>query len=95
MKVNDILLAENVYSDMVYFLQVVKATKATVTVREIHACKRTGLPMAGKFKDYREPITKRVNDGRIRLGGWTSAELWDGKPVHNEHPMWGLNYNLY
>lgn len=95
MKPNDILIAENVYSNMVYFLQVVRATRATVTVREIHACKRTGLPMVGQFKDYHDPITKRVNDGRIRLGNWTSAELWDGTPVHNEHPMWGLNYNLY
>lgn len=95
MKPNDILLAENVYSDMVYFLQVVKATKATVTVREIYACKSTGLPLVGEFKEYHEPMTKKVNDGRIRLSTWASARLWDGKPVHNEHPMWGLNYNLY
>lgn len=95
MKLNDILLAHDVYSNMYYFLQVVKATKATVTVREIHACKRTGMPMVGEFKDYHDPITKRVNDGRISLGTWTGARLWDGKPVHEEHPMWGLNYNLY
>lgn len=95
MRPNDILLAENVYSDMVYFLQVIKATKATVTVREIYACRSTGLPMVGEFKEYHEPMTKRVNDGRIRLGDWTLAEPWDGKPVHNEHPIFGVNYNLF
>lgn len=95
MKTNDILLACNVFSDMYHFLQVVKATDKTVTVRRIYANKREGTPMVDMFVDDVEPMTKRVKDGRIRLSDWTSAEVWDGQPLCNEHPVWGLNYNLY
>lgn len=95
MKKNDILLAVNYYSDMYYFLQVVKATEKTVTVRRIYANKGTGTPCVGKFNEMDEPMNKRVSNGKIRLGDWTSATIWDGKPLNNVHPMWGKNYNLY
>lgn len=95
MKKNDILIACNLYCDMYYFLQVVRATKSTVTVREIYANKQKGIPVVGEFKDGKDEVTKRVKDGRINLGVWTTAELWDGSPLQNKHPMWGINYNLY
>ena len=95
MRTNDVLLAHDCYSDMYYFLQVTKVTAKTVTARRIYASRRTGLPLVGEFNEDHGPITKRVNDGRISLGTWTGARLWDGKPVHEEHPVWGLNYNLY
>lgn len=95
MKTNDILLAVNYYSNMYYFLQVVKATEKTVTVRRIISNKREGTPCVNEFDDEREPMTKRVNDGKIRLGDWTSAKKWDGKPLDEWSPMWGKNYNLY
>lgn len=95
MKLNDVLLAVDYYSDMYYFLQVTKVTAKTVTARRIYASRRTGTPLVGEFNEDHEPMTKKVNDGRIRLSTWASARLWDGKPVHNEHPIFGVNYNLY
>ena len=101
MKTNDILLACNVYSNYYYFLQVIKATERTVTVRRINSNKREGTPRPNDFLTeggyYESPEQKRRigNDGRIRLGDWTSAEAWDGQPLRNDHPMWGMNYNLY
>lgn len=95
MKANDILLACNVYSNMYYFLQVTKATDKTVTVRRIYANCSKGTPLVGMFREDEKPMTKRVRDGKIRLGDWSSAELWDGQPLQEKHPMWGINYNLY
>lgn len=94
MKTNDILLAYNFYSNYYYFLQVVKATDKTVTVRRIRANQRKGTPCPNEFHDER-PMNKRVKNGRISLSDWTSARVWDGQPLHEEHPMWGTNYNLY
>lgn len=96
MKANDILLAHNGYSDMYYFLQVVKATAKTVTLKRIYANHSKGTPCPNQFNDSHIELKKRVSDdGRVVLGGWTVAELWNGEPVQNKHPMWGLNYNLY
>jgi len=97
MKTNDILLAQDVYSNMYWFLQVVKATDQTVTVRRIKANRTNGMPLANEFREglFGHPMAKRVKNGRIRLGDWASAELWNGEPLHEEHPNWGLNYNLY
>ena len=97
MKANDILLAHNCYSNYYYFLQVVKATEKTVTVRRINANRRNGTPIPNDFGDYYESPEqrRRVDNGKIRLGDWTSAKVWDGKPLNEVHPVWGTNYNLY
>lgn len=96
MKTNDILLAHDGYSNMYYFLQVVKATAKTVTLKRIYANHSEGTPRPNEFNDYHIELKKRVReDGTVGLGGWTSAELWNGEPLHEEHPIWGLNYNLY
>ena len=96
MKTNDILLAHDCYSDMYWFMQVTKLTAKTVTMARIYSSARAGKPVVGEFTGEK-PITKRINaDGRsVHLGGWSGAELWDGKPLNNDHPMWGRNYNLY
>lgn len=95
MKKNDILLAVDYYSDMYYFLQVVKATDKTVTVRRINSNKAKGIPCPNEWNEWDgEPMNKRVSNGKIRLGSWTTAEPWDGKPLHNVGAF-GVNQNLY
>lgn len=95
MKANDILLACNLYSNMYYFLQVIKATAKTVTIRRIYSNQTEGTPRPNDFMEWELERTKRITDGKVHLSNWTVAELWDGTPVHNEHAVWGLNYNLY
>jgi len=96
MKVNDILLAQNLYCDMYWFLQVVKATEKTVTLRRIRSNKMAGTPCPNQFNEWDDkPIVKRIGkDGRISLGSWESARLWDGKPLR-KHNGFEMNGNLY
>ena len=83
MKTGDFLLGTNSYS----FYQVVKATAKTVSLRRVG--NDNGTPVFNRFIDD-EVVTKRVSGDKVNLGSWSSARLWDG-----EHPMFGVNYNLY
>lgn len=95
MKTGDFLLASDLYANAYRFYQVVKATAKTVTIRRV-AANRDGVPVRDAFLEYERPMTKRVSDdGRVSLGTWACAKLWDGVPFHSEHPVWGTNYNLY
>ena len=99
MKVNQILLACNLYANYYYFLQVVRTTAKTVTVRRINANRREGTPRVNDYLTdggYYESVeqTRRVNNGRIRLDGWTIAEPWNGVPLQEPSPF-GMNCNLY
>lgn len=97
MKANDILLVENLYSNYFEFYQVIKATAKTVTIRRIHSNKRKGTPCPNEFfdEDFDRPKTKRIGDDGSIHWDWTIGRVWDGKPLQNNHPVWGMNYNLY
>lgn len=92
MKAGDFLLGSDWYTDSYSFYQVVKATAKTVSIRRVG--NNNGTPVFNRFIDD-EVITKRVSGDRVRLGSWSSAELWNGVPFHSEHPLFGVNYNLY
>ena len=67
------------------FFEVIKTTKCTVTVRELrkrYDSDRYGqegfeYPIKGVYVGL--PMTKRVNNGRIKISSWASAGLWDGQ----------------
>lgn len=93
MKTNDILLAHDFGGNCWYFMQVVKTTEKTVTVRQIMSNRMAGMPKKGEF--FGEPITRKVSkDGRIRVSDYTSAGLWDGHPLCIMG-FFGMNQNLY
>lgn len=83
MKAGDFLLG----SDSYRFYQVVKATAKTVSIRRVG--NDNGTPVFNRFIDD-EVVTKRVSGDSVSLGRWSSAKLWD-----SEHPLFGVNYNLF
>lgn len=95
MKANDILLAWNAYTNDYQFMQVVKTTAKTATIRAIRSNRNEGTPRPNDFSKYGRTMTKRIGEGdRIDLGGWESARPWDGRPLHEVTPF-GINTNLY
>lgn len=54
----------------------------TVSLRRVG--NDNGTPVFNRFIDD-EVVTKRVSGDKVNLGSWSSGE----------HPMFGVNYNLY
>lgn len=95
MKTNDILLAWNAYTNDYQFMQVVKTTAKTATIKAIRSNRDEGTPRPNDFSEFGRTMTKRIGDGdRIHLGGWESAEPWNGEPLQIKSPF-GMNTNLY
>lgn len=92
MKAGDFLLGSDLYLNSYRFYQVVKATAKTVSIRRVG--NDNGTPVFNRFIDD-EIVTKRVSGDSVSLGRWSSAKLWDGVPFHSEHPLFGVNYNLF
>lgn len=94
MKTNDILLAYHFGGGMYYFMQVVRTTAKSVTVRQIRSNRKAGTPCPNEFADDEE-LTRRIRpDGTIRLNEYAEAELWDGHPLCIMG-FFGMNQNLY
>ena len=95
MKANDILLAYNAYTNGYQFMQVIKTTAKTATIRAIRSNRSEGTPRPNDFSEFGRTMTKRISDDdRIHLGGWESARPWNGQPLQEKSPF-GINCNLY
>lgn len=89
-------LAKNYYSNMYWFYQVIGRTAKSVKLRRVCSNTAKGTPIEGDWAYDEKDATKRLrSDDSVSIDEWTSARPWDGVAVHNVHPMFGLNYNLY
>ncbi|MES2208495.1 MAG: hypothetical protein V4525_17090 [Pseudomonadota bacterium] len=90
LKINDVLYSSWGYEQTnVDFFQVVRTTAQSVWVKELKQQKvatadmsGTTTPLINEFKENAKERMHRVKHGdSIRIESYTSASLWDGKPV--------------